>query len=103
MKTTPWYLWDGDHQERHIKEICPKRNDYDAFQNVYCPKISYSKMTCNSNVSFVMPGPIAQYCVNYSTKGTQKDDTEEYELVQKAAEITLARLRDIEVSDYTID
>ena len=86
-----WYKWDGSNEKRYIKEVCLKRSNYDAFQNVYCPQISYSKLTCNTNISFVMPGPIAQYCVNYTVKGTQKQDSEEYELVKRAIEKILSK------------
>jgi Helitron helicase-like domain at N-terminus/PIF1-like helicase len=91
-----WYLWNGDHEERFIKEICVKRQAYDAFQNVSCPAISYSKLTCNTNISFVMPGPIAQYCVSYTLKGTQQSDTEEYELVRSASNKVLTQMEKYE-------
>jgi hypothetical protein len=81
----PWYSWHGSSEDRTIKEVAIKRNFYDAFQNVYCPAISYSKLTCNTNLSFIMPGPIAQYCFHYSLKGTQEDDVAEYELVKSAS------------------
>ena len=80
----PWYFWNGDYQMRHIKEICIKRYEYDAFQNVYCPAISKSKLTCNTNVAFLFPGPSGEYCFNYSMKGTQTDDSQPYEKVKNA-------------------
>ena len=67
-----WYDWNGKYDFRHIMEMCLKRKEYDAFQNVYCPAISYSKLTCNTNISFIIPGPIGGYCFNYSLKQTQK-------------------------------
>ena len=95
-KPIHWFLWSGSYEERHIKEICIRRHPYDAFQNVSCPAISYSKLTCNTNISFVMPGPIAQYCVNYTTKGTQQSDTEEYELIRSASNRVLTQMEKYE-------
>ena len=92
-KTIPWYMWTGVCVLRYIKEICIARHAYDAFQNIYCMVISYSKLTCNTNLSLVMPGPIAQYCVSYTTKGTQKDDTEAYENVKLVSEKMCTALR----------
>ena len=63
-------------------EMCLKRKEYDAFQNVYCPAISYSKLTCNTNILFIFPGPVGGYCFNYSLKKTQKEDTEPYQKVK---------------------
>jgi hypothetical protein len=56
-----WYAWDGTMTEQHIKEINLKWHHYDAFQNDYCPAISNSKLTCNTNISGVMLGPVGQY------------------------------------------
>jgi len=69
-----WFLWDGTHEERYIKEVCPERHSYDAFQNVSCRAISHSKLACNTNVSIVMDGPTGKYSFKYNMKGTQKDD-----------------------------
>jgi Helitron helicase-like domain at N-terminus len=88
-----WYLWNGQRKDRHVREVCLKRGKYDIFQNTCCPHISYSKLACNTNVSFVMPGALAQYCVNYTTKNTQKDDTKEYEGVRNAADRILSKVQ----------
>jgi PIF1-like helicase/Helitron helicase-like domain at N-terminus len=88
-----WYEWNGSKILRHTKEVCIKRAALDAFQNNCCPQISFSQLSCNTNVSFVMPGPLAQYCVNYTMKNTQKDDTSQYRLVRDAAEKALLRLK----------
>lgn len=88
-----WYLWNGTFNERTIKEVCLKRHSFDAFQNVSCPAISQSKMTCNTNMSGVMPGPVGQYSFKYSLKSTQKDDTEEYERVRQVTEKILSKLQ----------
>ena len=89
----PWYLWNGTFSNRHVKEILIQRHPYDAFQNVSCPAISQSKMTCNTHVAKILPGPVGQYNFKYSFKGTQKEDTEEYERVRVAMEKTLTELR----------
>ena len=87
--TVKWYFWDGGFSERNIKEICVKRHTYDAFQNVCCPAVSHSKLTCNSNISALMPGPVGQYTVKYNFKDTNKDDTEPYSGVSKATQRAL--------------
>jgi Helitron helicase-like domain at N-terminus/PIF1-like helicase len=91
----PWYLWNGTTSYRHIKEICPRRTEYNLFQNVCCPHISYS---CNTNISFLLPGPVAQYCVSYTMKNTQKEETQEYELVRAAIEKILSKTKDDDTS-----
>ena len=58
-----------------------------------CPAISQSKMTCNTNISCVMPGPVGQYSFKYSLKSTQKDDTEEYEHIRQVTEKILSKLQ----------
>jgi hypothetical protein len=88
-----WYDWKGENELRHIKEVCPKRGIYDGFQNVCCPAVSYSKLTCNTNIAGVMPGPIGQYSFKYALKGTQKEDTEEYGHVKAAMQKVLSKIR----------
>ena len=70
-----WHTWDGQFEERHIKEASIERHEHDAFQNVSCPAISESKLTCDTNVSPLMPGPAAGYSFKYLMKNTQEDDT----------------------------
>ena len=78
---------------RHIKEVCICRHAYDAYQNVSCPAISQSKLTCNTNITAIMPGPAGQYAFKYHLKGTQKDDTGEYERVASATRKVLSSVR----------
>ena len=73
-----WYTWDGTKTTKKMIEVNPRRGNFDEFQNVSCPVISESKMTCNSNIQMIAPGPIVVYCTKYSTKSTQKQETEEY-------------------------
>jgi hypothetical protein len=89
----PWFFWDGSFEDRYIKEVCVRRPAYDAFQNVSCHAISHSKLTCNTNVAAIMQGPIGQYSFKYHLKGTQKDDTEEYERVAQATRKVLSKIR----------
>ena len=91
--TVKWYKWDGSCVERHIKEVCVQRHPFDAFQNVSCPAVSESKLTCNSNVSAIMPGPIGQYAFKYNLKDTQEEDTEAYKHVAEAMQKVLSKLR----------
>ena len=88
-----WFAWDGTFSEIHVKEVIIRRHPFDAFQNVSCPAISQSKLSCNSNIALLMPGPIGQYTFKYHIKKTQKDDTEEYERVKEATQKVLSRLK----------
>ena len=88
-----WYYWDGSFSERHTQEICVERHPYDAFQNVCCPAISHSKLTCNSNIAGLMPGPVGQYTFKYNMKNTQEQDTERYRRVSAATKSALGRAR----------
>jgi PIF1-like helicase len=89
----PWYLWNGQKQLRDAKELYVQRSEYNLFQNVCCPHISYSKLTCNTNISLLLPGPVAQYCVGYTMKNTQDDEIQEYELVRTASEKILSKVK----------
>ena len=75
---TCWYTWDGKCVTKKMIEINPRRWNFDEFQNVSCPPISESKMTCNSNIQCLSPGPIVIYCTKYTLKPTQKQDSEPY-------------------------
>ena len=88
-----WYRWDGSYEEIDIKDLIPKRAEYDAFQNICCPAISYSKLTCNTNLSPVMKGPMAQYTFKYNMKCTQEEDGEEYHNLSLAIQKNLSRER----------
>ena len=92
-KPISWFMWNGECIPRYIKEVSLQRHPYDAFQNNCCEIVSCSQISCNSNLSLCMPGPVAQYCVTYTTKGTQKDDTEAYEHVKQAGEKVLSTIR----------
>ena len=95
---TPWFLWSGKKELREIKELYVRRSEYNLFQNICCPQISYSKLTCNTNISFLLPGPVAQYCVGYTMKNTQDDELQEYELVPAASEKILSKVKDDDTS-----
>jgi hypothetical protein len=47
----------------------------------YCRAISKSKLACNSNFRFLFGGSDAFYTTKYSTKDTQKEDTEGFDEV----------------------
>ena len=34
IQNIKWYKWDGSYELRNVMEIVPKRNVYDAFQNL---------------------------------------------------------------------
>jgi hypothetical protein len=100
QESLAWYFWNGDYEMRHIKEICIKRDQCDAFQNVYCPAISKSKLTCNTNVVFLFPGPSGEYCFNYSMKCTQFDDSEPYENIKNSIGKILAGIKYEDNNEY---
>jgi len=83
-KPVKWYSWDGTSIDRHIQEVSIQRHAFDAFQNVCCPAISNLKLTCNSNIAAIMPGPMGFYIFKYKLKGTQEEDSEEYKQVSQS-------------------
>ena len=85
----PWFTWDGLKQERHLKEFCIRRHRFDAFQNTSCPAISLSKLTCNTNVSPMTPGPVSQYQLKYKFKDQQEEEQAEPKKVCEKLQNTL--------------
>ena len=81
-KSIDWCMWNGSVRNQPIAQVVPKRRKYDLFQNVSCPAISYSKFSCNNNVSTILDGPIGQYQHKYQEKETQKEDSAEYKEVE---------------------
>lgn len=76
-----WTYWNGNEIIRRLHSIDPQRRAFDLFQNVSIKAVSESKMTCNSNVSVITPGPLAVYTTKYQTKGTQHDEQEYFAAV----------------------
>ena len=76
-----WYKWDGSYECRNVMEIVPKRNVYDAFQNVSICCWNRTKFACNTNLTLLMPGPYSQYIFKYLHKGTQIEDSQTYDKV----------------------
>ena len=66
-----WFSWKGSCTQRSVKEINIKRKKYDLFQNISCPALSLSKLTCNTNAQAILPGVVGQYCFEYCLKDTQ--------------------------------
>jgi len=79
-----WYTWDGSEKKQPLVAILPKRGPYDLFQNVSCPGISETKLSCNTNIAVITDGPLGQYSIKYQHKGTQDDDQREYAQVERA-------------------
>jgi hypothetical protein len=73
-----WYDWKGVSVEQDIYEMKIKRRKEDLYMNVYCPVISESCFTCNSNISLIFNGRFGIYMSNYLSKGTQEDDSDSY-------------------------
>jgi hypothetical protein len=86
-----WFRWDGSFMVRHLKEVTVKRCAYDTFQNVWCPAITHSKISCNSNISLIPRGPNGEYTFHYAFKDTQKDDSSPYKDVAQALQRVLNR------------
>ena len=58
-------------------------------------------MTCNSNVSVLLPRPIPIYTTKYQTKSTQDDDTDDYKRVYEATQKTLTKQIENDQSEST--
>ena len=89
-----WYKWDGTSEEWCIKEVCLQRHQYDAFQNTSCPAISQSKLTCNTNFSTIIEGPVGGYNFKYAIKSTQKQDIEDYGNISEVARKVLSKVHE---------
>ena len=89
-----WYSWRGTFKERFAKEITIKRRKYDQYQNISCPAISLSKLTCNTNIQAILPGAVAQYCLKYTLKDTQEEDTAPYKNVLIATKKIIEKLHE---------
>ena len=75
------YKWDGSYELHNVMEIIPKRNVYDAFQNVSNCCWNRTKFACNTNLTLLMPGPYSHYVFKYLHRGTQKEDSQTYDKV----------------------
>ena len=91
QRQVQWYSWNGSFHLRHLKEINVKRAATDAFQNESCTAIINSKLACNTNVTVLMPGPIAFYIFKYNLKGTQEEDQQQYERIADATRKVLSK------------
>jgi hypothetical protein len=81
IATEQYFRWDGTVEMRPLYTLIPERGCYDLFQNVCCKAVSESKVACNSNVTFLFPGPYTFYCCKYNMKATQADDRHDYDRV----------------------
>jgi hypothetical protein len=90
-----WTSWNGSETTRSSYSIEPQRHEYNLFQNVAIKAVSESKMTCNSNVSLITPGPLALYKTKYQTKATQEDEQEEFAEVAEMSRKILTPDRDM--------
>lgn len=91
QKPVSWYHWDGSFNKKHIHEINLQRSPYDAFQNESCTAITRSKLACNTNLSGLLPGPVACYAFKYNIKGTQEDDEACYDRILEATKKSLSQ------------
>ena len=80
----PWHSWAGETWEQPLGQVLPKRNTCDLFQNVCCRAVSFSKFSCNSNLSVILDGPIGQYMHKYQEKQNQNEETADYKEVERS-------------------
>ena len=58
LEASDWYNFRGEPKEQRIVEIVPKRRRFDLFQNTSVAAITESKMSCNTNMSLCVDGPV---------------------------------------------
>ena len=93
QESVRWYLWNGDFKEQPLMAVCPKRAKYDLFQNVACDAVSFSKLSCNNNLSVVVDGPIGMYQYKYKSKDQHGEETAEYKDVEGAVKCFAGEVR----------
>ena len=84
-ETTMIFDWRGREVHQDSITIRPKRLPQDAYTNAYCKLMSQSVTPCNSNVSVTTGARSTTYASCYSSKGTQKEDSEDFRKVGKYA------------------
>ena len=58
--------------------------------------ISHSKLSCNSNIALVTPGPLSQYQFKYELKNTQDMDAAEFHESLKSIKAMQGRVHAID-------
>ena len=96
-----WYNWQGEETKYPFVQFLPKRGTYDLFQNVSWKAVSESKLSCNTNLSLVTPGPLGQYQFKYQHKATQKDDTAAYREVETSIKGLKGRTHEEDMAEAT--
>ena len=77
--------WRGRELKHAAVTIRPKRLAQDAHTNAHCKLISKSTTPCNSNIG-ITTGARSTICAScHSTKGTQKEDTEDFKKMGRYA------------------
>ena len=71
--------WSGARTLVDNVTVRPKRYAKDAYTNTHCKLISECKAPANSNLSITSGCRSCIYCTCYASKGTQKEDTEEFQ------------------------
>jgi hypothetical protein len=93
-ENSSWFEWTGSEHKVKLVEFCPKREQFDLFQNVSCKAISESKFACNTNISLITEGPVSQYQFKYQHKDTQGEDTVEYAEVDRSMKLMTGRVHE---------
>jgi hypothetical protein len=87
------FSWNGTEVVLPFYVLKPRRGRYDLFQNKACKAITESKISGNSNISFLFPGPVTVYTSKYYCKGNQKDEQRDFARVVRETQKMLAQGR----------
>jgi hypothetical protein len=72
--TVKWASWAGKVEEIAPTEMKEERLIFDINSNVCLEVASESKLACNTNTAFLVPGPTVRHVAKCVTKPTQKDE-----------------------------
>ena len=87
------FLWNGKNNKSRLYTLIPTRTKYDLFQNKACRAITESKISGNTNVTYLFPGPITIYTSKYYAKSNQKDEQREFQHVVRTTQKMLLQGR----------
>jgi len=81
-----YFAWNGMKKDLPFFTLKAHRDCYDLFQNTSCRAISTSKISGNTNVVMLFPGPIMIYSSKYVVKSNQKDERRDFGQVVRATQ-----------------
>ena len=77
--------WRGRELDHDCTTVRPRRLPQDACTNAHCSVMSRSATPCNSNVIMTTGARSTIHASCYSTKGTQREDSEEFSRMGRCA------------------